>query len=257
LDIKYLEKFLALSHCAWSLSSMLFKSPLSRGTLIKRYKRFLADVVLDAGETITAACPNTGTMLGLTTPGLKVWLSQSDSATRKYPHTLEIVEREDIGLIGINTVHPNGLVEEALKANKIPEIAGYSSIRREVKYGENSRIDLLLEAEGRSPCYVEVKNVTLYRKPDLAEFPDCKTERGEKHLREMAAMVQQGCRAVMVYCIQGGHPNAFTLTPDLDRNYFNSFLTARKAGVEAMALTCHVSPDRIEITGAVPLLDLQ
>jgi sugar fermentation stimulation protein A len=235
---------------------MLFKTPLMRGTLIRRYKRFLADVNLDTGETITAACPNTGTMLGLTTPGLKVWLSRSDSQTRKYPHTLEIIERNDVGLIGINTVHPNGLVEEAIKAIKIPELAGYASIRREVKYGENSRIDLLLEGAGRPPCYVEVKNVTLYRQPQLAEFPDCKTERGEKHLREMAEMVRQGCRAVMVYCIQGGRPDAFTLTPDLDRAYFNSFLTARHAGVEAIALTCHVSPDRIEISGTVPLLDL-
>jgi sugar fermentation stimulation protein A len=228
-----------------------------RGTLIRRYKRFLADVVLDTGENITAACPNTGTMLGLTTAGLKVWLSRSDSVTRKYPHTLEIIERDDVGLIGINTIHPNGLVEEAIKAAKIAELANYSSIRREVKYGENSRIDLLLEAEGRPPCYVEVKNVTLYRKPSLAEFPDCKTERGEKHLREMAEMVRKGCRAVMVYCIQGGKPDAFTLTPDLDRAYFNSFLTARAAGVEAIALTCHVSPDRIEIAGTVPLLDLE
>lgn len=235
---------------------MLFKTPLMRGTLIKRYKRFLADVDLDTGDTITAACPNTGTMLGLTTPGLKVWLSRSDSHTRKYPHTLEIIERDDVGLIGINTVHPNGLVEEAIQAIKIPELAGYASIRREVKYGENSRIDLLLEGKGRQPCYVEVKNVTLYRQPYLAEFPDCKTERGEKHLREMAEMVRRGCRAVMVYCIQGGKPDAFTLTPDLDRAYFNSFLTARHAGVEAIALTCHVSPDRIEITGTVPLLDL-
>jgi sugar fermentation stimulation protein A len=235
---------------------MLFKSPLIRGTLIKRYKRFLADVTLDTGETITAACPNTGTMLGLTTPGLKVWLSRSESVTRKYAQTLEIIERDDIGMIGINTAHPNGLVEEALGANQIAELSGYRTVRREVRYGENSRIDLLLESGERPPCYVEVKNVTLYRQPHLAEFPDCKTERGEKHLREMAEMVRQGCRAVMVYCIQGGHAKHFTLTPDLDRSYFNSFIAARAAGVEAIALTCHVSADKIEITGTVPLLDL-
>jgi sugar fermentation stimulation protein A len=228
---------------------MEFATPLMRGTLIMRYKRFLADVTLDTGETITAACPNTGTMLGLTTPGLKVWLSRSESLSRKYPHTLEIIERGDVGLIGINTNHPNRLVEEAL--------SGYTSIRREVKYGENSRIDLLLEADGKPPCYVEVKNVTLYRQPGLAEFPDCRTERGEKHLREMTEMVRQGCRAVMVYCIQGGNPRSFTLTPDLDRAYFNSFSAARQAGVEAVALTCHVSPDRIAVMGEVPLLDLE
>ena len=225
-----------------------------RGRLVKRYKRFLADVVLDTGESVTAACPNTGTMLGLTTPGLVVWLSRSDSVTRKYPHTLEIVER-DVGLIGINTAHPNRLVEEALNAKRVPALLGYSSLRREVKYGENSRIDLLLEDEGRPRCFVEVKNVTLYRQPNRAEFPDCRTERGEKHLREMAAMVRLGHRAVMVYCIQGGNPKRFALTPDIDRSYFNSFLVAKAAGVEALALTCHVSPDRIEITGQVPLLD--
>ena len=235
---------------------MQFNTPLVRGTLLQRYKRFLADVTLDTGETLTAACPNTGTMLGLTTPGLKVWLSRSASLTRKYPHTLEIIERPDIGNIGINTNLPNTLVEQALNANRIPQLAGYTSLRREVKYGENSRIDLLLEAPGRPICYVEVKNVTLYRQPHLAEFPDCKTERGEKHLREMAEMVRAGHRAVMVYCIQGGQPQSFALTPDLDRAYYESFLTARKAGVEAIALTCHVEPDRIEVTGEVPVLEL-
>ena len=235
---------------------MHFTTPLVRGTLLQRYKRFLADVRLDSGETVTAACPNTGTMLGLTTPGLKVWLSRSNSPTRKYPHTLEIIERPDIGNIGINTNLPNALVEQALNANRIPQLAGYTSLRREVKYGENSRIDLLLEAPGRPICFVEVKNVTLYRQPHLAEFPDCKTERGEKHLREMADMVRAGHRAVMVYCIQGGQPQSFALTPDLDRAYYESFLTARTAGVEAIALTCHVEPDRIEVTGEVPVLDV-
>jgi len=142
---------------------MEFSSPLMRGTLIKRYKRFLADVLLDTGETITAACPNTGTMLGLTTPGLKVWLSRSNSVTRKYPHTLEMVERADVGLIGINTGHPNRLVEDALQQGLIAQLHGYDVVRREVKYGENSRIDLLLQTEGKPLCYVEVKNVTLYR----------------------------------------------------------------------------------------------
>jgi sugar fermentation stimulation protein A len=223
--------------------------------LIQRYKRFLADVKLATGETITAACPNTGAMLGLTTPGLRVWLSRSQSLTRKYPHTLELVERPDIGLIGINTAHPNTLVEAAVKAGAIPTLAGYASIRREVKYGENSRIDLLLEDVARPPCYVEIKNVTLYRQPQLAEFPDCKTARGEKHLREMAEMVRQGKRAVMVYCIQGGNPQHFALTPDLDAAYAQSFKAARLAGVEAIALTCHVKPDRITVTGQLPVSD--
>lgn len=236
---------------------MRFNQPLIRGTLRQRYKRFLADVVLENGQTITAACPNTGTMLGLTTPGLQVYLSQSDRVTRKYPHTLEIVVREDVGCIGINTSHPNRLVEDALLAGMVAQLAGYSRLRREVKYGQNSRIDLLLEEQGLPPCYVEVKNVTLYRRPHHAEFPDCRTERGAKHLREMADMVRAGHRAVMVYCIQGGNPVDFALTPDLDRDYFEAFKIAKAAGVEAVALTCHVSADTIEVTGEVPVLDLQ
>jgi sugar fermentation stimulation protein A len=234
---------------------MQFDPPFVRGNLIRRYKRFLADVRLDTGQTITAACPNTGTMLGLTAPELKVWLSHSSNPSRKYPHTLEIVERPDVGLIGINTGHPNRLVEEALKADRVPALAGYSTIRREVKYGANSRIDLLLEAPDRPSCYVEVKNVTLYRALQLAEFPDCRTERGEKHLREMTEMVRLGHRAVMVYCIQGGQPKNFALTPDIDPNYAQAFKIARGMGVEAIALTCHVRPDKIEVTGEVPLSD--
>jgi sugar fermentation stimulation protein A len=234
---------------------MQFKEPLIRGTLQQRYKRFLADVTLDSGQTITAACPNTGTMLGLTTPGLRVYLSRSDRVTRKYPHTLEIVVRDDVGCIGINTSHPNRLVEEAIAAGVVPQLSGYESLRREVKYGVNSRIDVLLEAQGRPACYVEVKNVTLYRRAHHAEFPDCRTERGVKHLRELSDMVRAGHRAVMVYCIQGGDAVDFTLTPDLDRDYFEAFKAAKIAGVEALAVTCHVSPDRIEVTGQVPVLD--
>jgi sugar fermentation stimulation protein A len=253
-DIHISQNGLAFWQGAWSLSSMQFATPLVHGRLVKRYKRFLADVLLDSGETVTAACPNTGAMLGLTTAGLGVWLSRSASISRKYPHTLEIVERTDVGMIGINTGHPNRLVEEALP--RIPVLAGYTKLRREVRYGCSSRIDLLLEKDGTAPCYVEVKNVTLYRQRQLAEFPDCRTERGEKHLREMAEMVRQGCRAVMVYCIQGGQPDAFSLTSDIDPQYCRGFRIARKAGVEALALTCHVSPDKIEVSGQVPILDI-
>jgi sugar fermentation stimulation protein A len=234
---------------------MQFKTPLIRGRLIKRYKRFLADVILDTGEMVTAACPNTGSMLGLTDEGAVVWLSRSDSVTRKYPHTWEMVERPGMGLIGINTAHPNGLLEEAINGARISTLAGYESLRREVKYGVNSRIDLLLEGAGKSPCYVEVKNVTLYRRANHAEFPDCRTDRGTKHLQEMSDMVRQGHRAVMAYVIQGGSPRDFAFTPDLDPTYVKAFIQARKAGVEAIALTCDVSPDKIEIAGNVPLLD--
>jgi sugar fermentation stimulation protein A len=228
---------------------------LFRGTLIQRYKRFLADVKLETGETITATCPNTGTMMGLTAPGTTVYLSCSDSPTRKYAHTWEMSERPDIGLIGINTGRPNALVEEAIKSNQVSILSGYSSIRREVKYGANSRIDLLLEGPGLPACYVEVKNVTLYRRAGHAEFPDCRTERGAKHLLEMSEMVRQGNRAVMVYCIQGGDARRFSLTTDLDPTYANAYSAARQAGVEAIALTCHVSLNTIQVTGTLPVED--
>jgi sugar fermentation stimulation protein A len=180
--------------------AMRFPYPVLRGTLIQRYKRFLADVRLDDGRTVTATCPNTGSMLGLTSPGSTVWLSQSDSLTRKYRFTWEMVEA-DLGygptLVGINTQHPNALVAEAMSARRIKALTGYPAFRREVRYGENSRIDILLECAKKGLCYVEVKNVHLSRRHGLAEFPDSVTVRGTKHLMEMTNMVRAGHRVVM------------------------------------------------------------
>lgn len=153
---------------------MRLPCPLLRGTLIQRYKRFLADVRLDDGQLVTATCPNTGSMIGLAVPGMVVWLSQSDKPTRKYRHTWELVE-VDLGagptLVGINTGHPNKLVAEALEARRVRALAGYPTIRREVRYGRNSRIDLLLECGKKGLCYVEIKNVHLSRRHGVAEFP--------------------------------------------------------------------------------------
>ena len=235
---------------------MNFKSPLIPGTLLRRYKRFLADVTLDTGESITAACPNTGAMLGLNTPGSRVWLSRSDRVTRKYPHTWELVEVDGKGLIGVNTASPNHIAVEAIHAKLLPDLAGYAGLRQEVKYGRNSRIDILLEDGARKPCYVEVKNTHLFRKPELVEFPDCVTERGAKHLVEMSNMVKGGARAVMVYLIQCHNPSRFALADDKDRTYFNEFRKARLAGVEALALTCHVSTSEITVDRAIPVLEI-
>ena len=234
---------------------MQFKSPLTRGKLIRRYKRFLADVLLDTGETITAACPNTGSMLGLTEVGNSVWLSRSQSPTRKYPHTWELVEIPNQGLVGINTGQPNHIVTEAITLGKIAELKGYATLRNEVKYGQNSRIDVLLEDAKRPPCYVEIKNVHFFRKPGLAEFPDCVTERGTKHLVELSNMVKAGARAVMVYLIQCQKPSRFALADDKDRAYFNEFKKAKVAGVEALALTCHVSTSEITVDRNIPILE--
>jgi sugar fermentation stimulation protein A len=239
---------------------MKFKSPLIQGRLIQRYKRFLADVLIGGGVTITASCPNTGSMLGLTTPGSLVWLSESDSPTRKYRHTWEMIEA-DLGqgarLVGINTGHPNALVAEAIQAGIMPELAEYASLRREVRYGENSRIDLLL-AGGREPrpCYVEVKNVHLMREPGLAEFPDSKTERGAKHLRELSQMVAQGNRAVMVFLVQRGDAESFKLARDIDPAYAAAFRSAAEAGVEMLCYRCQLSPVEIIVEKRLAFADM-
>jgi sugar fermentation stimulation protein A len=236
---------------------MRFPAPLTRGRLIKRYKRFLADVTLDSGETVTATCPNTGSMLGLTAPGSPVWLSRSDSPTRKYPHTWEMIEA-DLGdgpsLVGINTNHPNRLVTEAIEGRRIKKLAGYQSLRREVKYGEASRIDILLEDPGKGLCYVEIKNVHLMRKPGFAEFPDSVTARGAKHLRELREMVAQCHRAVMLYLIQRTDATRFSLAHDLDPVYAQAFAEAADAGVEAMAYACRLSPDEIALDKAIRIV---
>jgi sugar fermentation stimulation protein A len=235
---------------------MNFEQPLLNGRLVQRYKRFLADVLLPDGSTVTATCPNTGAMLGLTAPGSSVWLSESDKATRKYRHTWELVET-DLGsgpvMVGINTGHPNALVSDAIKAGVITELTGYTSLRREVKYGLNSRIDILLEETGKAPCYVEIKNVHLMREAGLAEFPDSKTERGVKHLGELAAQVQAGCRAVMIYLIQRGDAQSFDVARDIDPAYAAAAGAARLAGVEMLAYRCQLSASAIEVDSRVPI----
>lgn len=235
---------------------MKFSTPLIPGQLVKRYKRFLADVTLANGDTVTATCPNTGSMMGLTTPGSRVWLSESDSPTRKYRHTWELIET-DLGagpsLVGINTNHPNKLVAEAIAAGVLPELCDYPVLRREVKYGVASRIDILLECPSRGLAYVEVKNVHMMRKAGLAEFPDSVTERGAKHLGELAAMVKEGHRAVMVFLVQRADADSLTLARDVDRAYGESFDKARAAGVEAVALTCRVSPAEIAVERAIAI----
>jgi sugar fermentation stimulation protein A len=237
---------------------MRFSTPLIPATLIKRYKRFLADVALPAGETITVHVANPGAMTGLATPGARVWLSKSDNAKRKLPHSWELVEVDFGGgaeLVGVNTAHPNPLVGAALASGAVPELAGYDTIRREVKYGKNSRVDFLLESAMRPPCYVEIKNVHLMRRPGLAEFPDAKTERGAKHLVELGDMVEQGARAVMLYVIQIGSATRFKLARDIDPKYGAAYDAARVRGVEALAWKCRIEQGGIAIDTPVPILE--
>jgi sugar fermentation stimulation protein A len=234
-----------------------FARPLIAGTLIQRYKRFLADVRLDNGETITATCPNTGSMMGLKEPGMRVWLSESDSPTRKYCHTWELVEA-DLGkgpaMVGINTQHPNKLVEEAIRKGKVASLKGFAEIKREQKYGVNSRIDLLLSDPAKGVAYVEVKNVHLARKAGLAEFPDSVTERGAKHLVELSDMVRAGHRAVMVYLIQRADVTKLGFARDIDAGYCDALDKAIAAGVEAIALRCKVTATGIVVEKSVPLV---
>lgn len=233
---------------------MQLPAPLVTGRLIKRYKRFLADVELDGGDIVTAHCANPGSMLGLNAPGSRVWLSKSDNPKRKLAYSWEIVEADDT-MVGINTAHPNGIVAEAIDAGAITELAGYEARRREVKYGKNSRIDIFLESAGKPSCYVEVKNVHLLRTSGLAEFPDSVTARGAKHLRELSDMVAEGHRAVMVFLVQRGDAERFSLARDIDPAYGTAFDTARAAGVETLVYRCTVTPQHIAVSGSIPMVD--
>jgi sugar fermentation stimulation protein A len=232
---------------------MIFPDPLVRGTLLRRYKRFLADVDLETGETVTAHCANSGSMLSVDAPGSEVWLSPARNPDRKLKYTWELIRIGET-LVGINTGHPNAIVAEAVAAGEIPELNGYTSARREVKYGRNSRIDLLLEGPGRPRCFVEVKNVTLRREggPERpVEFPDAVTARGAKHLAELSNMVRDGDRAVMMYLVQREDADWFTLADDIDPAYAEAFEQATAVGVEALCYRCRVSPRDIRISQAV------
>jgi sugar fermentation stimulation protein A len=237
---------------------MRFSAPLIPATLISRYKRFLADVALPSGETLTVHCANPGSMLGLAAPGARVWLSKSENPKRKLGYSWELVE-VDLGsgaeLVGINTWNPNALAAEAIAAGRIPDLAGYGSLRREVKYGSSSRVDFLLEDAARAPCYVEIKNVHLMRQRALAEFPDAVTKRGAKHLLELANVAAAGARAVMLFLVQIASAERFALARDIDPAYAAAFAEARAAGVEALAYRCRLTCAGIEVAEPVAMVD--
>jgi len=228
-----------------------FDQPLIPGQLLRRYKRFLADVRLENGETVTAHCPNSGSMKTCVGEGWPVMLSISDSPKRKLRHTWEMVHNGSCW-IGINTHLANRVAEEAVANDVIAELRGYEGVRREVRYGESSRIDLLLEG-GDGICYVEVKNVTLVDGAGRYAFPDAVTSRGLKHLGELTAMVGRGHRAVMLYVIQRSDGGAFTAAGDIDPAYAQGLRRAVDGGIEALAYRTDVSPAGIEIAQRVPI----
>jgi len=230
---------------------MLLPQPLAHGRLLRRYKRFFADVALDDGREITAHCPNPGAMLGLNAPGLGAWVSPAAGAKRTLAWTLELVEA-DGGLVGINTLHPNRLVAEALADDAIPELAGYALHRREVRMGEASRVDFVLEAPGRPSCWLEVKNCHLRRAGALAEFPDCVAARSSRHLRELTAKVAAGERAVQLFVIQRTDCDRFAACADLDPVYAAGLAAAAQAGVEVLFYDCEIIPQEIRIARRLP-----
>jgi len=228
---------------------MKFEVSLSKGTLVKRYKRFLADIELPDGTVVVAHCANSGSMKGLKEPGSPVYLSPNQNPKAKLDWRWEMI---DVGtsLVGINTSRPNHIVEDAINDGTITELQGFESLRREVRYGQNSRIDILLEGQGI--CYVEVKSVTL-RVGDQAMFPDAVTSRGTKHLHELMGMIKEGHRAVMVYLVQRSDCKSFAPAEEIDPTYASALREAVKAGVELLCYACELSTDGIEVTGKLPI----
>jgi sugar fermentation stimulation protein A len=216
---------------------------LQPARLLRRYKRFLADVVFEDGREATVHTPNPGAMLGLTTQDLRVWISTSAAKTRKLPHTLELVESPSGALVDVNTGRPNALAAEAVTAGAIPELAAYSEMRREVRYGEASRIDILLQAEDAAPCWIEVKGVTLSRRPGLAEWPDCVSKRAATHVRELAARVRTGDRAVVLFVVQRSDCNHCSVAADLDPAFAQALDLAMETGVEVLTYGCRLTLD--------------
>ncbi len=240
------------------ITPMQFSTPLLEGRLIRRYKRFFADIELVDGNLITAHCANTGSMAGLVQAGSRVWVSRADNPKRKLQYDWRIVEvgqETQRALVGVHTAWPNTIVEQALQAGRIPELAGYDIIRREVKYGGNSRIDFLLEHESKPPCYVEVKSITFSRTPGLAEFPDSPSVRAAKHIDELTNMVNDGARAAMFYVVQRDDCHQFAIAADIDPKYYAALKLAKTAGVESLCYACTISPRHITLSHPVRIMD--
>jgi len=232
---------------------MHFEPALQPATLITRYKRFLADVITPDGREITLHCANTGAMTGCATPGDTVWYSTSDNAKRKYAHSWELTETQQHHWICVNTLRANQLVREAITQDRIPELSGYSKLTSEVKYGaENSRIDLMLQAENQPDCYIEVKSVTLLHQGQ-GYFPDAVTLRGQKHLRELQSMAEQGQRAVLFFAVLHSGIESVSAAHHIDPRYSDLLKHVQNNGVEVMCYGAALSAEGIRLTERIPL----
>lgn len=232
---------------------MRFQTPLVPGVLIRRYKRFLADVTLADGQEITAHCANPGSMMGLAAPGMRVWLEPNDDPKKKLKYGWRLVEHENGHFTGVDTAVPNRMLRAALEAREVPGLTDFDSLRAEVPYGEKSRIDFFLTRDGHPDIYIEVKSVTLSRQHGLAEFPDSVTARGTKHLNELTAMVQQGHRAIMFYLVQRTDCRRMTLAADIDPAYAKAWAAASQVGVETFVMACNITPDAVLLGKPIPM----
>ncbi|MCI2399488.1 DNA/RNA nuclease SfsA [Aliiroseovarius subalbicans] len=225
---------------------MRFPTPLVPARLIRRYKRFLADIRLEDGREVTAHCANPGSMMGLKDEGLKIWVEPNDDPKKKLKYGWRLVDHENGHFTGVDTSLPNRMLRAAFEAHEVPELADHPNVRAEVKYGTNSRVDFLMSGAGPD-TYVEVKSVTLSRKSGLAEFPDSVTARGAKHMAELAEMTRQGHRAVVFFLVQRTDCSGFDLARDLDPTYAAAFDAARAAGVRALVYDTRITPDGVTL----------
>jgi sugar fermentation stimulation protein A len=230
---------------------MRFQTQLVPATLIRRYKRFLADCTLADGREVVAHCANPGSMMGLAEPGMRIWLEPNDDPKKKLKFGWRLVEHDSGDFTGVDTSVPNRALKAALESGSVAGLDRYTRVLPEQKYGQNSRIDFLLQGAGLPDAYVEVKSVTLCRKAGLAEFPDSVTARGAKHLDELAAMARAGHRAVMLYLVQRTDCKSFALAGDIDPAYAAAYAHASAAGVETLCLGTHITPESITVSGRI------
>lgn len=233
---------------------MRFQTPLVPGTLIRRYKRFLADVTLADGQEVTAHCANPGSMMGLAEPGTRVWLEPNDDPKKKLKFGWRLVEHCNGHFTGVDTAVPNRMLRAAFEARAVPGLTEFDSLRAEVPYGEKSRVDFLLSQTGQPDLYIEVKSVTLSRQPGLAEFPDSVTARGTRHLNDLSDMVRQGHRAMMLYLVQRTDCSRMTFAEDIDPSYAAAWRGATAAGVETLALDCQISPEAVRLGKPIEMI---